>query len=79
MSFRRNPIIAVILVAFALGFTVSGADQRGGFVDLCAFTGANLTDHFLGLYCLNDATEVFSYNYTWYCRHPIVIFQKIHP
>ncbi|KAK4457898.1 hypothetical protein QBC42DRAFT_187408 [Cladorrhinum samala] len=65
MSFRRNPIIAVILVAFALGFTVSGADQRGGFVDLCAFTGANLTDHFLGLYCLNDATEVFSYNYTW--------------
>lgn len=65
MSFLKNPIIGVILAALALSFIVSGADQRGGFVDFCAFTGANLTDHFLGLYCLNDATEVFSYNYTW--------------
>ncbi|KAK4232216.1 hypothetical protein QBC38DRAFT_505955 [Podospora fimiseda] len=40
-------------------------NQRGGFIELCAYQGVNLTDHFLGMYCLNDHTEIFGFNYTW--------------
>lgn len=42
------------------------------FVDYCAFVGASLTgNHWLGVYCRNNITDVFDYNYTWYlCPFP---------
>ncbi|KAK4162530.1 hypothetical protein QBC43DRAFT_345858 [Cladorrhinum sp. PSN259] len=45
--------------------SVSGTVQRGGFIEFCAYQGANLTAHSLSMYCQNNNTEIFGYNYTY--------------
>ena len=55
------------LVVFAAGWAASdNPPQAQSFVNYCAYVGSNLTDHWLGLFCRNNMTEVFGYNYTWY-------------
>ncbi|KAK0618589.1 hypothetical protein B0T17DRAFT_496277 [Bombardia bombarda] len=58
-------IIAAAVAILTLGRQAS-AEAAGGFVDRCAYQGANLTDgHWLGIYCRNKDTQIFGYNYTW--------------
>lgn len=55
------------LMVFSAGWAASdNPPQAQSFVDYCAYVGSNLTDHWLGLFCRNNMTEVFGYNYTWY-------------
>ncbi|OIW35258.1 hypothetical protein CONLIGDRAFT_627315 [Coniochaeta ligniaria NRRL 30616] len=37
----------------------------GHFIGSCAYPGLRFVDHALGMYCLNDNTAVFGYNWTW--------------
>jgi hypothetical protein len=55
------------LVIFAAGWAASDEPpQIQSFVDYCGFVGANLTDtHWLGVYCRNNMTDVYGYNWTW--------------
>lgn len=68
----RLPILTRNLVSTALAVStaiMAGADEVPhiqGFVEYCAYVGANLTDgHWLGAFCRNNMTSVFGYNYTW--------------
>ena len=65
------------LVIFAAGWAASDEPpQIQSFVDYCGFVGANLTDtHWLGLFCRNNMTDVYGYNYTWYA--PLVILVSL--
>ncbi|KAK3996466.1 hypothetical protein QBC44DRAFT_304425 [Cladorrhinum sp. PSN332] len=60
-----NLLTNLILIAMLAITTSAVVDQKGGFIKLCAYQGANLTGQFLGMYCRNDHTEIFGYNYTW--------------
>jgi hypothetical protein len=42
--------------------------QADGFINSCAYPGANLTGHSLGLFCLNNDGSNFGYNYTQYAH-----------
>ncbi|KAK0730532.1 hypothetical protein B0H67DRAFT_476245 [Lasiosphaeris hirsuta] len=37
----------------------------GGFASFCAYPGANLTGQWLGVFCQNDNSAIFGYNYSW--------------
>ncbi|KAH8910787.1 hypothetical protein BR93DRAFT_974875 [Coniochaeta sp. PMI_546] len=43
--------------------TTSCAD--GHFIGSCAYPGLKFVDQSLGMYCLNDNTATFGYNWTW--------------
>lgn len=57
------PIIAMV----APQASPSGTDvcANGHFIASCAYPGLKFVDHTLGMYCLNDNTAVFGYNWTW--------------
>jgi hypothetical protein len=66
------PVLARNLLSAGLAMSavgMAGADEAPhiqGFVEYCAYVGANLTGHWLGAFCRNNMTDVFGYNYTWY-------------
>lgn len=37
----------------------------GHFIASCAYPGLMFVNNTLGMYCLNDNTDVFGYNWTW--------------
>ena len=41
------------------------SNASGGFIQKCAYPGANFTSHYLGVYCLNNDVSVYGYNYSW--------------
>jgi len=67
-------ILTHLIIAFACLISMavtqdssSGTDScaEGHFVSSCAYPGLKFVDHALGMYCLNDNTEIFGYNWTW--------------
>jgi hypothetical protein len=56
----------IAILSFALALTSHVAGQ--GFAGTCHYLGANLTDHFLGMYCNDDNWAVFDYK--WTCELP---------
>ncbi|KAL2130215.1 hypothetical protein VTI74DRAFT_6733 [Chaetomium olivicolor] len=66
MQFLTQVIISAGLAILTMGAAADGEPETRSIVEYCAYTGANLTgDHWLGLYCRNDLTAVFGYNYSW--------------
>ncbi|KAK3945271.1 hypothetical protein QBC46DRAFT_114677 [Diplogelasinospora grovesii] len=60
--------VLLLATAAILGLLAIGGNsvKNGGLVNSCAYAGANLTgNHWLGIYCLNNDTAIWGYNYTW--------------
>lgn len=57
------PIIAIAVPQDSPPATDSCTE--GHFVASCAYPGLMFVDYALGMYCLNDNTDVFGYNWTW--------------
>lgn len=53
------------IAAMAQGSPSTASCADGHFVGSCAYPGLKFVDHALGMYCLNDNTSVFGYNWTW--------------
>lgn len=68
MVILGHRLLPIILAFPAMGWKdPCPTPQFGTFDSCCAFSGANLTDnHWLGIYCRNDQTAMFGYNYSWY-------------
>jgi len=58
------PSLAFSLAA-VLGFMAAGTSAQG-FSVFCSVRGSILADNFLGMYCNNDNTVMYGYNWTWY-------------
>jgi hypothetical protein len=58
--------MAAIAAAFAQDAS-PGADScaEGHFIVTCAYPGLKFVNNELGMYCLNDNTDIFGYNWTW--------------
>jgi hypothetical protein len=59
---------AQMLVMTPSQVLASGSDtcaESGHFIASCAYPGLEYVNHALGMYCLNDHTEIFGYNWTW--------------
>ncbi|KAB5580542.1 hypothetical protein GE09DRAFT_1082626 [Coniochaeta sp. 2T2.1] len=64
--------LAGLTIAFAAMVTASKHEDPatklcsdGHFVGSCAYPGLKFVDTNLGMYCLNDETALFGYNWTW--------------
>lgn len=47
----------------------------GHFIATCAYPGLMFVNTSLGMYCLNDNTDIFGYNWTWYVGIIALIFR----
>jgi hypothetical protein len=40
--------------------------EDGGFMSSCNGRTVQMSDHYVGMYCNNEYTTLFGYNWTWY-------------
>ncbi|KAI1872697.1 hypothetical protein JX265_005577 [Neoarthrinium moseri] len=56
-----------------LGLALLGLVSAQGFVGNCTWRSANLTDHFLGMYCNDNDWVHFGYKWTWHDLNNCVV------
>jgi len=64
MGFASLVVTMTLVCSAGVLRLVFAAD--GGFKDNCNVWSAQLEGHDLGMYCENDNTAMYGYNWTWY-------------